>query len=474
MVARAASAPAVQSLRATALLPWLVAVALFMEALDITILNTGVPVIARALGVAPLSMRSVLASYTLGLAVFIPVSGWMADRFGTRKVFAAAIGIFTLGSLLCGLVSDIKLMVACRILQGSGGAMMMPVGWLTLARTFSKQDLVRAVSFVGIPGLVGPLLGPFVGGLIVTYLHWRMIFFLNIPIGIAGLILVYLHLPDYRGSALAPFDAVGLLLFGSGIALLSYVLEIFGVHTLTAGKVLGLLTVSLTLICGYGLHGSRTPFPLLDLSLFRVRTFATATGGGFLTRLGIGGVPFLLPLLYQVGLGFTPAQSGLLFMPQVAATMGTKVLIPKLLNHFGYRSVLITNTIAVGVVVMLFATIGPDTSVWMIVTLALCLGVVTSIQHTSMNTLVYADIPDTRTSSANSIANTLQQLSFSFGVAASGLITLFLLPSGPRSALLVIVQGLHRAFVGLGLVTIAAALIFNRLQRKDGATASPK
>src|ERR1700731_3420913 len=217
------------------LLPWLVAVAFFMESLDTTILNTAVPAISSALGVAPLSMKAVLASYTLSLAVFIPISGWMADRFGTRRVFASAIGLFTLGSFLCGISSNVHLLVACRILQGCGGAMMVPVGRLTLVRTFAKSELIRAMSFVAVPGLVGPMLGPIAGGLIVGYLHWRVIFFLNIPIGLTGLILVQLHLPDYREEQTPPLDVVGLILFGSGVALLSYVLEIFGEHTLSAG-----------------------------------------------------------------------------------------------------------------------------------------------------------------------------------------------------------------------------------------------
>src|ERR1700679_1140385 len=322
------------------MLPWLVAVAFFMESLDTTILNTAVPVIARALAVTPLSMKSVLASYTLSLAVFIPVSGWMADRFGTRRGFASAIGIFTLGSLLCGLSSDIRLLVACRVLQGCGGAMMVPVGRLTLVRTFAKSDLLRVMSFVSIPALVAPMLGPIAGGLIVGYLHWRVIFFLNIPIGLAGLVLVYLHLPDYRQTDSKPLDLLGLILFGSGIALLSFVLEIFGEHTLSTGEILGLLAVSLTLLFGYGLHAARTAYPLLQLGLFRIRTFAAAVSGSFVTRLGIGGVPFLLPLLYQVGLGLTPVQSGLLIMPQAAAAMSTKFLMPKLLGSIGYRAIL--------------------------------------------------------------------------------------------------------------------------------------
>ena len=206
-------------------LPWLVAVAFFMESLDTTILNTGVPVISAALGVPALSMKAVLASYTLSLAVFIPISGWMADRFGTRRVFASAIGLFTLGSVLCGLSSNIHLLVACRVLQGCGGAMMVPVGRLTLVRTFAKSELLRAMSFVAIPALVGPMLGPVTGGLIVHYLHWRAIFFVNLPIGIVGLLLVYTHLPDYWEKDTNPLDIPGLILFGSGIALLSYVLE---------------------------------------------------------------------------------------------------------------------------------------------------------------------------------------------------------------------------------------------------------
>src|ERR1700751_5656793 len=214
------------------LLPWLVAVAFFMESLDTTILNTAVPAISSAFGVAPLSMKAVLASYTLSLTVFIPISGWMANRFGTRRVFASAIGIFTLGSLLCGLSSNIRVLVACRILQGCGGAMMVPVGRLTLVRTFAKSELIRAMSFVAIPGLVGPMLGPIAGGLIVGYFHWRVIFFVNVPVGLIGLYMVYRHLPDYREEHTKPLDVAGLLLFGSGIGLLSYVLEVFGEHTL--------------------------------------------------------------------------------------------------------------------------------------------------------------------------------------------------------------------------------------------------
>ncbi len=391
-----------------------------MESLDTTILNTAVPVIAKALAVTPLAMKSVLASYTLSLAVFIPLSGWAADKYGTRRVFASAIGLFTLGSFLCGLTTSIHALVACRVLQGCGGAMMVPVGRLTLVRTFPKFELVRAMSFVAIPGLIGPMLGPLAGGFIVGYLHWRAIFFLNIPFGIAGLALVYLHLPDYREISVKPLDIVGLILFGAGIALLSYVLEIFGEHTLSTMEVLGLLAISVALLAGYGLHAARTAFPLLQLSLFRIRTFAAAVSGSFFTRLGIGGVPFLLPLLYQVGLGLTPIQSGLLIMPQAAAAMSTKIFIARLLRRFGYRGILVSNTVILGLMLMLFATIGPGTPIWLIVVQAFGFGALTSTQYTSMNTLVYADVPPDKASNASSIASTMQQLSISFGVRSPG------------------------------------------------------
>jgi EmrB/QacA subfamily drug resistance transporter len=454
------------------LLPWLVAVAFFMESLDTTILNTAVPAISEALHVTPLSMKSVLASYTLSLAVFIPISGWMADRFGTRRVFSAAIGVFTLGSFLCGVSSDIHLLVVCRLLQGCGGAMMVPVGRLTLVRTFPKSELVRVMSFVSIPALVGPMLGPMAGGLIVRYLHWRVIFFVNIPIGILGLLLVYLHLPDYREEKTPPLDVVGLILFGSGIALLSYVLEVFGEHTLGMLEILGLLAIALTLLAGYALHARGINFPLLELSLFRIRTFRIAVSGNFFTRLGIGGVPFLLPLLYQVGLGLNPVQSGLLIMPQAVASMTMKVVMSRILTRLGYRGVLISNTLMIGLLLLLFATIGLSTSILTIVVLAFLYGGFTSLQYTSMNTLVYADISDEQASHASSIASTSQQMSISFGVAIAGLATAFFLPAHAHADRTEFIHGIHKAFLALGGFTILSTIVFRRLRAGDGETVS--
>jgi EmrB/QacA subfamily drug resistance transporter len=454
------------------LLPWLVAVAFFMESLDTTILNTAVPAIAEALKVAPLSMKSVLASYTLSLAVFIPISGWMADRFGTRRVFASAIGLFTLGSFLCGISSSIHILVACRILQGCGGAMMVPVGRLTLVETFAKSELVRAMSFVAIPALIGPMLGPIAGGLIVGYFHWRVIFFVNIPIGLMGLYLVYRHMPDYRQEKTHPLDVVGLLLFGSGVGLLSYVLEVFGEHTLSTPEILGMLAISAVLLATYGFRAARTKFPLLRLGLFRIRTFRAAVSGSFFTRLGIGGIPFLFPLLYQVGLGFTPIQSGMLLMPQAIAAISLKMTMPKILARVGYRGVLVSNTVIIGLLIVLFATIGPGTPVWLIVIQAFCFGFFTSLQYTSMNTLVYADVTGEQNSSASTIASTMQQMSISFGVATASLATAFFIPDRFHSNAPQMIHGIHEAFLVLGALTVLSTLIFSDLKSGDGDNVS--
>jgi EmrB/QacA subfamily drug resistance transporter len=442
-----------------------------MESLDTTILNTAVPAIAAALKVAPLSMKAVLSSYTLSLAVFIPISGWMADRFGTRRVFSSAIGLFTLGSFLCGISNDIHLLVACRVLQGCGGAMMVPVGRLTMVRTFPKSELIRAMSFVAIPGLIGPMLGPIAGGLIVGYFHWRVIFFVNLPIGLAGLCMVYLHLPDYREKSDA-LDLDGLILFGSGVALLSYVLEVFGEHTLSALEILGLLAISLMLLAGYGWHAARTPFPLLRLSLFRIRTFRAAVSGSFFTRLGIGGIPFILPLLYQVGFGFSPIESGLLMMPQAIAAMSLKMTMPRILARLGYRAVLISNTVILGLLIVLFATIGVHTPVWLIVAQTFCFGFFSSLQYTSMNTLVYADVTEVETSGASSIASTMQQMSISFGVATASLATAFFIPDRFHSSAPQMIRGIHHAFFVLGGLTVLSTIVFRELKGSDGDTVS--
>jgi EmrB/QacA subfamily drug resistance transporter len=454
------------------LLPWLVAVAFFMESLDTTILNTAVPTIAEALKIVPLNMKAALTSYTISLAVFIPISGWIADKYGTRWVFFTAIGIFTFGSLMCGLSVSMPMLVASRVLQGCGGALMMPVGRITMVRAFPRNELVRAMSFVAVPGLIGPLIGPLAGGLIVGYFHWRMIFFVNLPIGGVGMYLVYRFMPDYRAERSDPIDLVGLTLFGSGIALLSYVLEVFGEHSLDTKEVVFLLVLSVALLFAYARHAVSAEHPLLKLALFRVRTFRVAVIGSFATRLGVGGMPFLLPLLYQLGLGYTPVQSGLLIMPQPLAAMSLKMMMPRILSRFGYRRVLVVNTVAIGSIIMLFMTVAPGSPVYQIVLIAFFLGFVSSMQYTSMNTLVFADLSDADASPGSSISSTVQQMSMSFGVAVSSLLAALFLGGDHRPGGAGMVSGIHWTFLVLGLMTVVTALVFARLSPGDGATIS--
>jgi len=350
--------------------------------------------------------------------------------------------------------------------------MMLPVGRLTMVRTFAKSELIRAMGFVAIPGLIGPMLGPLTGGLIIGYFHWSIIFFVNIPIGLAGLVLVYRHLPNYRAAKNYPLDIIGLVLFGSGISLLSYVLEIFGEHTLGGLEVLGLLAISASLLAGYGLHSVRTSHPLLRLSLLRIRSFRVSVAGNLLTRLGIGGLPFLLPLLYQVGLGFTPIQSGLMIMPQALAAMSLKLTLPHILKKFGYRQVLITNTVMLGVMLMLFSTIDAGTPVWVIALLAFVYGFFTSTQYTSMNTLAFADVNQEQASGASTIASTVQQLAMSFGVASASLAAALFIPDHTHASAPEMIRGIHLALRLLGAVTIVSTIVFSELKSNDGAAVS--
>ena len=453
-------------------LPWLVAVALFMENLDATIVNTAVPTMAANLHVTPLSLKGVLTSYTLCLAVFIPISGWMADRFGTKRVFTWAVTLFTLGSLCCGLARNSPMLVAARVIQGIGGAMMTPVGRLTLVRTFPRSEMLAAMNYVVIPALIGPLLGPFVGGFIVHWLPWRTIFFVNLPIGLLGLWFIRRHMPDYRDAAVAALDRWGFLLFGSGIALLSYVLEIFGEHRLPPGPVLGLLAVSLALLAAYYWHGHRVPNPVMRLTLFDIRTFKVAVLGGIITRLGIGGMPFLLPLLYQIGMGFPAWQAGLLTMPQAAAAITMKMMSKSILARFGHRQVLLTNTVLFGVTILFFSLIGPGTPLWCILLLSFTQGFFSALQFTSMNSLVYADVSDRDASMASSIASTAQMMALSFGVAFASLIAAQFIGPIPQTDTVNFIRALHHSYLVLGAVTILSSLMFWRLKANDGNNVS--
>ena len=453
-------------------LPWVVASALFMEQLDSTIINTAVPTIAESLNVTPLSLKSVVTSYIVSLAVCIPASGWMADRFGTRRVFSVAVGIFTLSSILCGLAQSAPMLVATRILQGIGAAMMMPVGRLTIIRTFPKSELLMAMNFVIIPALIGPMLGPTIGGLIVHWVSWRVIFFVNVPVGIAALVLIRRYMPDYRDDKPRPLDLVGLVLFGAGAALLSWLLEVFGEHEIDATSAAILLAISLSLLVAFAWHARESAHPLLRLALFKIRTFRVSVVGGFITRLGIGGLPFLLPLLYQLGLGLPAWQSGLLMMPAALAAMGMKFFSVRVLRRFGFRRVLVVNTVMSGLTICAFSLVTPATPIPLIIGIGLAQGFFNSLQFTSLNSMAYSDIEPRDSSMAATIASTLQQMSMGFGLACGSLIAGWYLAGLPQTDAVAVSSALHRAFLTLGGVTIVSSLSFWTLRAKDGENVS--
>ncbi|OEZ52207.1 DHA2 family efflux MFS transporter permease subunit [Duganella sp. HH105] len=453
-------------------LPWVVATALFMEQLDSTIVNTAIPSMAASLQVTPLSLKAVVTSYILSLAVSIPISGWMADRFGTRRVFMSAVAIFTVASVLCGLSVNSPMLVAARLLQGLGAAMMMPVGRLTIVRTFPKSELLAAMNFVIIPALIGPLLGPTVGGLIVHWLTWRDIFFVNVPVGVVAIFLAHRYMPDYRGDGERPLDLVGLVLFGTGVALLSWLLEVFGEHQIDVTSAAVLLFIACSLLAAYVWHARDAAFPLLQLALFKIRTFRVSVVGGFITRIGIGGLPFLLPLLYQLGLGLPAWQSGLLMMPSAAAAMGMKFISVRVLGRFGYRQVLTVNTVLIGLTISMYSFVQQGTPLYVIVMISLCLGFFNSLQFSAMNSIAYADVESADSSMASTMASSMQQLSMSFGLATGSLITGWFLGDLPQSNRVALTGALHHAFLTLAVLTILSSLTFWSLREQDGESIS--
>jgi MFS family permease len=396
----------------------------------------------------------------------------MADRFGTRRVFALAVVLFTLSSILCGLSVNVPMLVAARTMQGIGAAMMMPVGRLAIIRTYPKSELLMAMNFVIIPALIGPLLGPTVGGLIVHWLSWRDIFFVNVPVGVAALYIIHRYMPDYRGESTRPLDLVGLVLFGSGTALLSWLLEIFGEHHIDATSAAVLFLIAMALLAAYVFHSRHAQYPLLRLGIFRVRTFRVSVAGGFITRLGMGGLPFLLPLLYQLGMGMPAWQSGLLMMPAAAAAIGMKLIAPKVLGRYGFKQVLVANTLMIGVNISLFSLVTSATPVGLIICLGLALGFFNSLQFSAMNSMAYADTEARDSSMASTIASSMQQLSMSFGLACGSLIAAWYLGDAAQTDGAAVTRALHYAFLTLGVLTALSSLSFWTLRAEDGANVS--
>ncbi len=412
----ASSSPPRASSRLTALI---VASALFMEQLDGTVLATALPTMSRSFGVDPLHMNVALTSYLLSLAVFIPASGKVADRFGTRTVFRAAIGLFTIGSILCAQSPTLGYLVAARIIQGIGGAMMVPVGRLVLLRSVSKAELVAAMAWLMIPATVGPILGPPVGGFIVTFLDWRWIFYINVPIGIMGIVLVTRYIADVRESGRIDFDFGGMVLSGIALASLMSGLELFsrGVgSTLLATALVAIGVVSST---AYWWHARAHPQPVLDFRLMRISTFRFSVLSGALSRIAVGAMPFLLPMMMQIGFGMSPAESGLITFSGSAGSLLMRMAAPRLLRALGFRNVLIWIGLIATLLLALTAAFRPSWPIEFIYAVLLVGGFFQSLQFIAYNTIAYADVPRAQMSAATSFYTTFQQLSLTTGIAVS-------------------------------------------------------
>jgi EmrB/QacA subfamily drug resistance transporter len=451
----------------TRIVPLIVAVALFMENMDSTVIATSLPAIAADIGTSPLALKLVVTSYLLSLAVFIPVSGWTADRFGARTVFRAAIAVFMLGSIGCALSGSLTQFVAARIVEGMGGAMMTPVGRLILVRSVDKRELINAMVWVTLPALVGPLIGPPLGGFITTYISWHWIFLINVPIGILGIVLATIYIEDVRAPNLDPFDPLGAVLAGLGIGGLVFGGSALGLDFLPTGVVVGLIIGGAVATYAYVLHARRTPAPVLDLSLLRLPTMRAAVFGGFVYRSGIGALPFLLPLLLQLGFHFTAFQSGLFTIANVVGAMGMKTIIPIALRRFGFRKVLAVNALLSSATVAACALFVPGISYLVMIAILGVGGFFRSLQFTSLNTISYAEIEHARMSRATTLVSVGQQLSISVGVAVGALMVDATLWLHGRTA--ITAADFQPAFVAIGLISASAAIIFAQLPHDAGA-----
>ena len=404
------------------LVPMVVACGLFMENLDSTVLATSLPAIATSLGVNPLRLNLAITSYLLSLAVFIPISGWVADRWGARNVFRAAILVFMTGSICCGLSNSLLQLVASRILQGMGGAMMVPVGRLVILRTVPKEKLVRAMAYLTVPALIGPVIGPPLGGFITTYASWRWIFWINVPVGVLGILLVTRFIDDVREGSVAPLDLFGFVLAASAVTGLMFGFETVGRGLLPAWMVSGLFATGLAAALLYARHAGRAAAPILDLTLLRVQTFRAAVLGGSLFRVGIGALPFLLPLMLQLGFGLTPFHSGLVTFAAAAGALTMKFAAAPIIERVGFKRVLLGTSLISAVSIAIIAGFGPGAPLALLALALLLGGFFRSLHFTSINVIAYADVEPGRMSRATSFMSTAQQLSISMGVGTGALI----------------------------------------------------
>ncbi len=452
---------------------WLVALGVFMQMLDSTIVNTALPSMAAGLGESPLRMQSVVIAYALTMAMLIPASGWLADRLGTRRVFFAAIALFTFGSMLCAYSHTLGQLVASRVVQGVGGAMLLPVGRLAVLRSFPRGEFLRAMSFVTLPGLIGPLIGPTLGGWLVQIASWHWIFLINLPVGIIAATATLRFMPDAKNEV-SRFDIAGYLMLSFSMVAISLSLDGLSELGLRHAAVLMLMIFGLASFVAYWLHATQVKSPLFSLKLFDVPSYRVGILGNLFSRIGSGSMPFLIPLLFQIALGFTPLQSGSMMIPVALAGMASKQLVVPLIREFGYRRVLVGNTILVGLAMASFALIAPGEPVWVRIVQLAFFGLVNSLQFTSMNTITLNDLEGPLASGGNGLLSMVMMLSTSLGVAAaSGLLAaftdLFGGEHGPAT-----LPAFHATFVCVGLITSTSAVIFWQLERPRRNTVKPE
>jgi len=445
-----------------------VACALFMENLDSTVIATSLPAIAKDLHEDPISLKLALTSYLISLAIFIPASGWAADRFGARTIFRAAILMFTLGSILCGISATLPGLVGARVVQGLGGAMMVPVGRLLLLRSVERSELVNALSYLTVPALLGPMTGPLLGGFITTYFHWRWIFWINVPIGAIGIVLATIFVEDVKDGAAWPLDVTGFLLCGLGLASLLFGLGGIGRGLMAWQAAVNLAGFGILALAAYGLHARGAAFPLLDLKLLSIKTFRASVTGGSLFRIGIGSIPFLLPLMLQTGFGLNAFHSGSITFIASVGAMAMKTTAPRILRFFGFRRVLIFNAILSAAFLGCYGFFTPSTPVVLMMGLLFVGGFVRSLEFTSLNAIAYAEIDSAKMSAAVSFASVAQQLALSLGVAAgAGALQGFALFS-PGLAVLAL-ENFKWAFVAMAAVSLSAVAAFVRLPSDAGS-----
>ncbi|MGE0749833.1 MAG: MFS transporter [Variibacter sp.] len=454
-------------MRAERLVPLIVAVALFMENTDSTVIATSLPAIAADLSTSPLTLKLAVTSYLLSLAVFIPASGWTADRFGARTVFRAAMAVFIAGSLICAASESLALFVAGRIVQGAGGAMMTPVGRLLILRTVNKQGLVNAMAWLTIPALIGPVIGPPLGGFITTYASWHWIFLINVPVGLIGIFLATRFIEDVRAEAIDPIDARGLILSGIAIAGLAFGLSVAGLGLIPVPATLALIAIGALAAFAYARHARGVAAPALDFSLLALPTFRANLFGGSLFRIGVGAMPFLLPLLMQLGFGLSPLQSGLITFSSALGSMAMKFVAGPVLRRFGFRRVLVPNAIISAAFIAACATFTPGTPVAVIIAILITGGFFRSLEFTCISTIAYADVEPQRMSRATTLVSVAQQLALSTGVAV-GAFAVELVAHTTQGAALTAAD-FAPAFLFVGVLSGSSALLFAALPADAGA-----